>query len=287
MTTRIETRQTHDRFWLFFSSVGLSILYLNLTWRATTDLDRLTTDMLFWGAILWSLWQKRDRFSYRSSLISGFIGWFCLGIVLFKTISLYQFESTLLPLIPFSGAISLALIASGFKGLYQYWRELFFSWFLFFPTGVIGYFLDRQIQITVGTAKVATYLLYYFGFNVANQGNIVLLSLPEMGEFKAIVDYPCAGVPMILLMLKLALLIICLMPLKRSQQLLLPAFSVGMGFMLGVIRVCILTLAIPEPTRFNYWHGSGGSQIFSTLAIIIFSGFCYWILQQRQLSNVS
>ncbi|WP_156113973.1 cyanoexosortase A [Myxosarcina sp. GI1] len=283
MTTKIDTRQKRDRFWLFFSLISLSILYLNLIWRTTTDLDRLTTDSLFWAVILWSLWYKRDRFSYDSGLISSFVGWFWLSIVMTKTITLFWFESTLLPILPFSAAIALAVIASGFKGLLQYWRELFFTAFLFFPVGAMGYFLDRQTDISLWTAKVATYLLYYFGFNVANQGNEVLLFLPNFGEFQATILYPCTGGPMILLMLKLALLLSILMPLEQTQRLFLPVISIVVGFILGVIRVCILTLAIPKPAEFDYWHGSEGSQIFSTLAVVIFSLFCYWIVQQREL----
>ena len=277
----------HDKFWMFSSLISLSILYLNLTWKTTGDIDRITTDSLFWAAILWLLWRRRDRLSLDSDLFSTFLGLLLIVLVLFKSISLFEFESTLIPLIPFFAALGLALTASGFKSLRQYWRELFFAWFLFFPTGIIGYFLDRILHITVLNAKFATYFLYYFGFNVASQGNEVLLSLPQIGNFKAIVDYPCAGVPMILLMLKLSLLLVTFFPLKKAQRIWLPLVAVGIGFFLGVIRVCILTLAIPNPARFEYWHGSNGSQIFSTLAILIFSFFCHSVLKQQNLLNPS
>jgi cyanoexosortase A len=271
----------NDKFWIFSSLIGLSILYLNLTWKTTGDLDRITTDSLFWGAILWLLWRRRDGLNLNNDLFSNCLGLLLIVLVLFKSISLFAFESTLIPLIPFFAALGLALLASGFRGLRQYWRELFFAWFLFFPTGVIGYFLDRIFYITVLNAKFATYVLYYFGFNVASQGNEVLLSLPHMGNFKAVVDYPCAGVPMILLMFKLSLLLVTFFSLQKAQRIWLPGVALGIGFFLGVIRVCILTLAIPNPARFDYWHGSNGSQIFSTLAIIIFSFFCHSVLKQQ------
>jgi cyanoexosortase A len=276
-----------DRTWLFSSLISLSILYLNLIWRTTGDLDILTTDCLFWGAIIWLLWQRRNKLSYNSDLISSFLGLLLIGLILTKTISLFWFEATLIPLLPFLTTASLALIASGFRNLRQYGQELFFAWFLFFPTGVIGRFIDSLIHITVLNAKLATYLLYYLGFNVASQGNELLISLPERGEFKAIVDYPCAGVPMILLMLKMALLLVTFVAFDKKQRILIPIISLAIGFILGVIRVCILTLMIPEPAKFNYWHGSSGSQIFSTLGIVIFSGFCYWIMQRQELNNSS
>ena len=274
-----------DRFWLTSGLIGLCLFYLNLIWKTTGDIDRLTTDGLFWGAILGLLWQKKERLDYDSDPVSSFIGWLILSFTLAKACSLFWFESSLLVLIPIAGAIAFSLMASGFKGLGQYLQELFLAWFLFFPEGVIGHAIDRLIQITVLNAKFATYLLYYFGFNVSSQGNQVLLSLPQ-GEFKAIVDYPCAGVPMILLMLKLALLLIGYLSLSKKLKLLIPAFAVLLGFSLGVIRVCILTLLIPNLAQFNYWHGDRGDQIFSTLAIAIFAGFCYWLLETRKSNSV-
>jgi cyanoexosortase A len=270
-----------DRLWLISGLAAIAMLYLKLIWKTTGDIDQLTTSGFYWGAIIWLLWCRRNSLRDHSEPFSSFTGLLLLGLVLSKTLSLFSFESTLLPLFPLGMAIALALIASGFKGFLQYRQELFFAWFLFFPEGVVGHWLDGIVHITMFNAKFATYFLYYLGFNVASQGNQVLLSLPELGEFKAIVDYPCAGVPMILLMLKFALLLISIASLSRQEQLLIPAFSVILGFLLGVVRVAILTLLIPNPTQFGYWHGSQGSQIFSTLAITIFAAFCYWILEKK------
>ncbi len=273
----------NDRFWIFSSLVGVALLYLNLVWKATENIDQLTTNSLFAGAIIWLLWRKRNDLEYDSDPVSSFIGLLLLGSILSKTMTLFWFESTLLFSLPLSVAIALALIASGVRGFGQYLQELFFAWFLFFPTGAIGNFIDSIVHITILNAKFATYFLYYLGFNVATQGNQVMISLPQSGAFKAIVDYPCAGVPMILLILKLALIFVAFVPLPKYLQLLIPTFSIILGFFLGVIRVCLLTLFIPEPAQFAYWHGAQGSQIFSTLAIAIFSAFCYLILRQQEL----
>lgn len=272
-----------DRLWLISGLAAMAMLYLNLIWKTTRDIDQLTTSGFYWGAIIWLLWQRRDCLRDYSEPCSSFTGLLLLGLVLSKTLSLYAFESTLLPLMPLGMAIALALIASGFRGFVQYRQELFFAGFLFFPEGVIGHWLDGIVHITLLNAKFAAYFLYYLGFNVASQGNQVLLSLPELGEFKAIVDYPCAGLPMILLMLKFSLLLICIAALSRPEKLLIPAFSIILGFWLGVVRVAILTLLIPNPTQFTYWHGAQGSQIFSTLAITIFASFCYWILEKKSV----
>jgi cyanoexosortase A len=276
----------HDRLWLFSSLIGLAVLYLGLVWRTTADIDRLTTDCFFWGIILWLLWQKKSKLEYYSDPISSFIGFLLLGLVLFKTLTLFEFESIFLFFFPFISAIALALIASGFKGLGQYIKELFFAWFLFFPTGTIGYIIDGIFHITVVNAKIATYLLYYFGFDTKSHGNEVILNLSELGNFKAVVGLSCTGVPMILLIFKLSLILICCASLTKYQQKALPVYSIIFGFLLGVIRVCILTLSIPNRAQFDYWHGTQGSQIFSTLAIVIFSAFCYGILEKNQQSVI-
>ncbi len=275
--------QKSDKFWLFSSVISSAILYLNLVWKATADIDKLTTESLFGVAILWLLWRQRDKLNFKSSLLATCFGSVLILLVLVKSLSLFWFESTLIPLIPIFIAFGLALIASGFKGLRQYWRELFFAWFLFFPEGVMGTAIDKLIHITVINAKLASFLLHYVGFSVASQSNQVILNLPELGQFTALVDYPCAGIPMIVLMLRISLLLIAFFPLPKKERFLVPLVSLGIGFGLGVIRVCMLTVLLPEEAKFDYWHGTAGSQIFSTLAIVIFSFFCHSILKKYNL----
>ena len=266
--------------WAAISVIGLGVFYFSLQWKTTGNVDLLVTDSLFYVAICGLLWQRRGSLLLHGNFFSASIGSLLLIILLFKSINLFEFESPLISLIPFLFALAMALISSGFRGLKIYRQELFLAWFLFFPTGVIGHAIDRLIQITVLNAKVSTYLLYYVGFNVANRGNEVILSLSDSSQYRAIVDYPCAGVPMILLLLKMSLLMVAYFPLSKFQKRFVPVVSTIIGFTLGVIRVCILTLLIPHPERFDYWHGSSGDQIFSTLAIIIFAGFAYWLLEQ-------
>jgi cyanoexosortase A len=275
----------NKKTWAAISIISLGVFYFNLLWKTTGNVDSLTTDLLFYSAICGLLWQRKDSLAFNSDLISSFIGLSLLTALLIKSITLFSFEATLIPLIPFFAAISLALITSGIRGIRQYKQEIFFAWFLFFPPGVIGHLIDRFIPITVLNAKLATYLLYYVGFDASNQGNNVILNLPKLGQFQAIVNYPCAGVPMILLILKLSLLLICFYSFSKQQKIIIPSVSILIGFVLGSIRVCILTLLIPEPTKFDYWHGNNGSQIFSTLAILIFSVFIYWIQTTKDLSS--
>ena len=147
--------------------------------------------------------------------------------------------------------------------------------------------METTINITIITAKISTYCLYYLGFNVASNGDEVILISSDLEKYKAIVNLPCTGASMMLLMLKLALLLIIFFQLSKIKKVFIIFISLGIGFISGVIRVSFLTLTIPNSARFDYWHGTGGSQIISTLAVIMFACFCYWMLPQQNHKTLS
>jgi cyanoexosortase A len=271
-----------EKFWLYASLISFAVFYLTLTWKTTENIDSVITNSLFWGAIFFRLWQRRDRLSFKSDLFSTTFGLFLLAIALIKSVSLYWFESIIfLPFTPFFGCLGLAAIASGYKELKQYWLELLLVCLLFLPSDTLGWLFNKYFHIQTLTAKFAAYLLYYLGFNITSQNQDVFLNLSTGEHFIASVNYSCTGVSMIMLMLKLTLLLESLLKMKRWQHFLFPIAAVAIGFVLGSIRVCIMTLLLPQPDKFNYWHGTDGAQIFSTAAILIFFGFCYLILNKK------
>ena len=81
--------QKSDKFWLFSSLVSFAVLYLNLIWKTTADIDRLTTESLFWIAILWLLWLRRDKLNVNSNLFSTSFGLVLICLVLAKSFSLF------------------------------------------------------------------------------------------------------------------------------------------------------------------------------------------------------
>ncbi|MDJ0647637.1 MAG: archaeosortase/exosortase family protein [Xenococcaceae cyanobacterium MO_188.B19] len=276
---KINTYQNQSIFCLCL--INIALFYLIITWRVTGNLDRVITDSLFYSAIIYLFWQRQDQVKFRSEISSSFIGTVLITIVVIKSLSLLSFENYFIFLIPFFTIVGLSLITCGFSGILQYRKEFFLSGILFFPSEVAGMALEKLTSVTIVNAKVAAYLLYYVGFNVNSTGNKVLLSLPKIGDFQAVVNYSCSGMPMIILLFKLGLILIFLFPFSSKERILIPIFSIIAGFILGVIRVCILTLLIPQPTNFNYWHGNNGSQIFSTLAIMLFVSLSYWWIQKQ------
>lgn len=277
----IKILRSSTRLWFFYGLVSLAIVYLGLIWKTTADLDHLITESLFWGVIIYLLWQKRTNLQHSNQLLSTFFSISLITVTLYGIVNLAEFNNELIFLFPFVSVLGILLLTLEFQKLCLCWRELIFSLVLFIPNQYFDLLLESTIKITVLTAKISTYLLYYLGFNVANQGDEVILFSPDSGKFTAIVNLPCTGSSMMLLMLKLALLLVIFFQISKIKKISLILISLGIGFISGVIRVSFLTLTIPNPERFNYWHGAEGSQIISTLAVIIFSSFCYWMLPQQ------
>jgi hypothetical protein len=155
-----------DQFYLYGSLISFAVFYLTLTWKTTENIDAVVTNSLFWIAIIFLLWQRRDSLKFKSDFFSIVFGFSLLAIVLFKSISFFWFESLLfLPFTPFFGFLGLIAIASGYKGLKQYWLELLLVSLLFFPSDMLGWWFNKYFSIQILTAKFAAYLLYYLGFN--------------------------------------------------------------------------------------------------------------------------
>lgn len=269
------------RFWLHTNLICLIIFYLTLIWKTTESIDAVVTNSLFWGVIYWRLWQNRKQLNFHSDPFSIIFGLILLAIVLYKSIFLFWFESSLfLPFTTFFALFGLLAIAFGLKQLKQYWLELLLASLLFMPSDTLGWWFNQFFHLQLITAKFTNYLLYYLGFNTISRGHTIILWLAPNKYYSAVVNYACTGTSMIMLMFKLALCLESCVVMKPLQRLIFPIAAIVIGFLLGSIRVSIMTILLPEPNKFNYWHGAEGAQIFSTLAIFIFSSFCYLLLQK-------
>ncbi len=61
----IKFLRKNNIFWLLISLAGLGIFHLNLIWKTTENIDQLTTNILFYGAIFWLLWQRKEKVNIR------------------------------------------------------------------------------------------------------------------------------------------------------------------------------------------------------------------------------
>ncbi|MBD1902220.1 MULTISPECIES: cyanoexosortase A [Cyanophyceae] len=258
------------KFWLIAIAAGLITIHLTLTWRSGNT-ELLSTSFLFWAAVSSLLWQKRDRLELKSDDFSSIVGFALISLVLFKSLNPgYGFTLHVTPLISMLG---LGLIASGVKGLKQYWRELLLLAFFVLNQELILKFFN----VSLLTAKFTFIFLWFLGFPVVQRGEI--LSLPT-GSVQ--IGGACAGVGTILQLLGLALVVLLIFPTKLKEKILLPFVAVIVAFTLNGIRVALMTVlaGLSNKEAFEYWHLGDGSVIFPMISVFIFGLICrFWLLK--------
>lgn len=255
---------------------GLILLHLLLTWKWTSSTDQFVLNVLFWLAIVLLLWQKRSRLDLQSSHFTSGLGALLMGLLLVKSLSLVQTELELIRLFPIWAALSVGLIASGFRWR-QYWREALIVLTLSVPPGSVERVLEWSIggKIQIFIAKSTAFLLHYVGVNVVSQG-IEIVSAKGIVR----VEYACTGVGILWLLLQLSILVRLVFPVYgwRCRNLFLT--SILLAWALVTVRVALMVMAIDHRPAFEYWHGAPGSQIFSTGAIVAFALLSQWLLEK-------
>lgn len=267
-----------SNFWLLAIAVGLTIIQLDLNFKFIGSIDALTVRGLFLTAILYLIWKKQHILNLRSDLFSTLIGLLLISFILIKSLTLFWFESYFVKIFALFSFLGLALIASGIKGLKQYWQE-FIILLLSLSDGLLISLIAAKVDVSLLAAKVSNFVLWYLGFAVYRQGVNVIL--PTGG----IEIYPgCSGLNAILLLLQLSLVFIVVFPVNIFQRMLLPIVAVSLAFIINIFRLVLMTLLVADSNHqgFEYWHGESGSQIFSTISILAFGFVCHWILIEKK-----
>lgn len=263
------TNWQEPKYWLLGIGVGLMVLHLTLMWRSD-NVDMLGTSLIFWFAISLLIWDKRDALQLHSSIFSSFFGGTLILLVVLKSLGVYGYD-IFLRISPFISVLGLGLVASGIKGLKQYWPELFILVLTAIPGGLVLRFVD----VALITAKFTAFMMWYAGFEVKRQG--INLILPT-----GIVEVAsgCSGLNSILQLLALAVVFLFMFPTSKTQKIIVPLVAVSVGFVVNSIRVALLTLLVANSNNeaFAYWHHGDGSLIFATIAGAIFWGFCQFVI---------
>ncbi len=263
------------KYWLV--GVGAALIALHLTVLSKLDDTELfTTAILFWAVIVSLLWDKQRSLTLESGIFPTVVGAALIALVLLHSLSPAGYHTRVAPVVSMLG---LGLMASGFKGIRQYWQEL-----LILSMLVISPFLGIVLQILdlpTQTAKFSTFLLHYIGFDVVRYNN-VFIALPPKGVVQ--VYGACAGASTILQMLNVSVLFLMLVPLRWSRQVVTIIMAVLTGFVVNGGRVVLLAIlhAQGQQAAFDYWHEEGGSLVFFVIAVLVFGVFCWFaFLRER------
>lgn len=112
--------------------------------------------------------------------------------------------------LPFISGLGLALIASGFRGLKQYTGELITLFFINVPKLLPEWVIYK---LTLLTAKLSAFILWYTGFEVTLSG--INVYLPN-GSVEVLSG--CSGLESISQMLGLAILFLLMFPQNWQQK---------------------------------------------------------------------
>jgi len=263
-----------SRAYLFAIAFLLSLARIIVAGRILTDED-VFIEMLSLGSILFLLWQKRNSLKFDSSLFASGLGVFLIFLMVFKGLSIFWFEAYLIRIATLGAAIGLCLIASGFKGLRQYGAELVIVLLLCVPTATIFARVLQYVDVSMLTAKVSNLILWYLGFQTSRQG--VNIYLPN-GGVEVIVF--CTGLSSSIVMVRLSILCMAVFLKSWWSRILIGVSAVFIGFFLGCVRVVLMALVVSDKPAFDFWHGSSGNQIFSTLGILAFGVLANYLINK-------
>ncbi|MEG3906882.1 cyanoexosortase A [Microcoleus sp. Pol12B5] len=264
------------KYWLLGIASGLIAIHLTLTSR-TNDTDLFGTMLLFWGVVAFLIWERHESLTFESGIFASVFGSSLIALILLKSSSISGYDF-FIRATPFLSGISLALLASGTKGLKQYWQELLILGYTAIPPGLIGVFVD----VALLTAKFSAFLLHYIGFEVVRKGVFLIL---EKGSVE--VYHGCSGVNAMLQLLGLALVFLLMFPTTTGQKIVLPFVAIITAFLVNAARVGLLAVlvSLSKPEAFKYWHEGNGSVIFSMIAVFIFGLFCWFAILKDQPPN--
>ena len=265
--------------WFLGIAVSLLAIYLNLIWKIDSD-GWLNNSIIFWVAICYLLWKKRNSLRLESGIISSIVGTLIIGLGLLKSTQITG-PGPVINALPFIYALGLAVLASGFQGLKQYWQELllFFIWSA--PKIWLIKPIDNLFQVSELTAKLVSFILWYLGFNPERQGLVV--NLPEGG---ITITSECAGILTMFWLLQMAIIFLAIFPTDIFKKVLIPVLAVLIGFAVNVFRLIILAFFVSDREVFNYWHSGDGSGIFRIICILAFGVLCLLTIQQQESESV-
>jgi cyanoexosortase A len=262
-------RLHEPKFWLAGLATSIIAMHLTLVNRSGNN-ELFATSCLFWMVAGMLVWDRRQTLPLTSGLLSSLVGAILLLLVFLRSGGLPESPSVLRAL-PLMAVVGLGLLASGARQLRIYWKELLiFGLFAAYPLLEL---MLQLIDLSQITAKAATFMLWYSGFQVQRQG--VFLTLPT-GRVE--VYGACSGLGSMLQMLSVSVLFLLMVQVRsRKSQLFCMGVALLLGFLVNAVRVALMAVLVSfsQKVSFEYWHTGDGSLIFSMIAVALFGGFCW------------
>jgi cyanoexosortase A len=257
-----------------------SLIIINLTLlEKGGDEAQFALSILFWLGTGSLIWDKKDKLVLETNLLAFILGLLILVFVLLNSTTVVNTkQADIVRTLPFFIGLGCGFIASGFHSLKQFRSELIILFFLGIPSFVLTWLVNASIiNIAIFTASTTAFLLSYFGLSVYLEG--VYIHLPT-GSIE--VNTACSGIDLICYMLGLAVLAVIMFPIKKNYKFPVIIFAVVLAFLINAFRVGLMAILVARGNQeaFVYMHEGNGSLVFGMIAVIIFGGF-YWLLMNQ------
>jgi len=257
------------KFWLLAIAAAVAAIHLTLLSRIDNS-DLFATSILFWLAASSLIWDNHETFKLDSGLFASLVGLLLLGLIMLRTVVSPDSASSVW-LLPLVSMVGLGLLASGFQGLRQYWKELIiFGLLAIYPMLQLTL---QAIDLSELTAMAGAFSLSYLGFPVQRQGVFLVMPTSRVEVYGA-----CSGIQSILQLLCISVLFLLMFPLRhRWQKVLTVVMAVAIAFIVNALRVALMAILNNSGNKaaFDYWHEGQGSLIFSAIAVFVFGFFCW------------
>ena len=251
--------------------VTLAALQLLLYWRYVHNLSQVLIQAIFVLGLFWKIHQRQLQINTTKNLSANLLGITLILVLLFRAKYIFLVEaSTFWYFLTWFTLTGYVLLVTGFSGLKQCRRQILL-FILITLSSVLFAFIgstlseNKSFSITIFSAKLTSFLLWYIGFDPITQGQIVYVNGGAID-----IHYPCTGIPLLIQLLNLALLTVMVFPElcpKRSLVFTLPFI---LSLVLSIIRLAIMALVVKDKDAFGFWHGLEGGNLFVTLAMVTF-----------------
>lgn len=259
-------------FWLLATWVSLIAINLTLVGRLADNIDETAMQILTWAVTILLVIRNRLNLKFESTLSAIAVGTLLVIWVLIKSLLTRRIYDVLFILTPLMATLGVAMIASGGKGLKQYWQVILLAATLGIPIPFLFSAIEKFIPVNVFTAQFANSVLWYGGVKVVQQG-ITIVS--QYGAVE--VARGCAGLPPILMLARITLMFILIFPVSRFHMWIMFPTAVAIAFIVNSVRVALLVIISSQADAFKYWHDGDGSQIFSVVAVALLLTFFNWL----------
>lgn len=260
-----------DRNFLFLVILSaLGAIYLLLYWRSNTNFNNSLIESIFIIGLFYQIYNKQIRLNPSSNYVAQIIGFAIILVFCFKAKYLFLVEaSVFLYFFPPVTIFGYILFVSGFRGIYQFRRELSLLTIVIFLSNILRFLSNRYegLSLTFISAKLSSLFLWYIGFEPQRQGTIIFVNNGAVDVY-----FDCTAVPLLIPLLKMSLIVPLFFPSLYKKIFSLFFLSFVISFILSLIRIAIMALVVNDKTAFNYWHSYEGGNIFTMIGMGIFFG---------------